>query len=216
MTRLGVGRPLKGFLLAVLLILLMVRYSRAGELVVVGGEGLAGEDFLLLEEMVGEIEGKYLSVFKLSPSYRLTVYVCQDLQEFLKLTQARWWNGGYFHIGQQTIYLQRLEVLRERGILEQTLTHEYLHFCIWRLAGRKCPLWLNEGLVLNLSGELAGLDCPGEGGEKSVEEIERLLVGVNPGESVEGYCQAAKRVRKLIREEGLEKIRVRLERMKGI
>ena len=72
-----------------------------------------------VETLLREAETAFLSTFRLDANFRLKVHVCRDLGEFLRLTRASSWNGGHFSRG--TVYLQRLPILRERGILKRTL-----------------------------------------------------------------------------------------------
>lgn len=187
---------------------------RGGDFYISGSGALDGEDVRLLETVLDGVEKEFLPRFKLPGNYRLKVYVCKDLEEFRRLTGAQWWNGGYFHVGRRTIYLQRLKVLREKGILEKTVAHEYLHFLTWRLAGRNCPVWLNEGLVLNLTGEIQTFNCGKKGEPVTTEEIEKLIISNNREQTRKGYCFAAMKVRDMLRKGGFEKIRLMLIQLK--
>ncbi len=152
-----------------------------------------------IENILSEAEHSFLSKFKMDSNFQLTIHVCSDLQEFLRLTGASRWNGGHFV--RDTIYLQRLVVLRERGILEQTVIHEFLHYCVRSVAGAECPVWLNEGLVLNLSGEAKEMGCFEKeiGEEVSYDELDKKL-RAKEAEVVKGaYCLAAKLVERLLR-----------------
>jgi len=159
-----------------------------------------------VESFFNEAEVLYLSKFKLDSNFVIHIYICKNGEEFSKLTGANGWNGG--HSRGNTIFLQRIEALRQRRILGLTIMHEFLHFCIGRVAGRNCPVWINEGIVLNLSGEIANLDCTGINtgnllDEKTIEE--NIRSGVRD-KSKEGYCKAGIWVGKLIQRAGFEKI----------
>ena len=52
----------------------------------------------------------------------------------------------------RTIQLQPLDVLRQAGILENTLRHEFLHLLVESYTRPGTPLWFREGLVLWLAG----------------------------------------------------------------
>ncbi len=186
--------------------------------------GLSGVDYRVrgnvepddrqeVEEILEGVERRFLATFKLDNNFRLTVYVCVDLQEFLRMTGASRWNGGHFR--ERTIYLQRLTVLRERGILARTLTHEFLHYCIWRTAGKGCPVWLNEGLVLNLSEEMRMLDCSRSGASFPVKELGALIRGKDRAKAKQAYCQSGELVNKLLKKYGFEKILDSLKRLKA-
>jgi hypothetical protein len=145
----------------------------------------------------------------------LDIYVCKDLPEFIKLTGVDWWNGGRFT--NRTIYLQRLAALRRLGILQQTLHHEFIHFLTWRTAGNNCPIWLSEGLALNLTGELQQMDCIGITIQETINrnEIDTLIRSKDREKVRLGYCQAGLLVSILLRKHGFEKIRDSLESMKS-
>ena len=49
------------------------------------------------------------------------------------------------------IRLQPVRTLQDRGVLESTLRHEFLHMVIESQARSDTPLWLSEGLVIYLS-----------------------------------------------------------------
>jgi hypothetical protein len=165
---------------------------------------IGSDDRCEVEEILERTGERFLSTFQLDGNFRLDVYVCSDLEEFLKLTGASWWNGGHFR--NRTIYLQRLPVLRERGILERTIIHEFLHYCIWRVTGKGCPLWLHEGLVLNLSGEVPLLDCASQEESYPIEELDSVIRGKNREKAQEAYCQASAIVRKLLEKYGIERL----------
>jgi hypothetical protein len=167
------------------------------------------DDRYEVEIILEEAEKRFLPRFRLQNTGRLTVHVCGDLQEFKRLTGVSWWNGGHFKIANRTIYVQRLKVLRERRIFKRTLVHEFLHYCVWRVAGRNCPLWLNEGLVLNLSGELAQLDCPAETRDTkgiSFERLDKELASKYREKQKLAYCRSAYLVRDVRGKVGFEEV----------
>ncbi|HLP61054.1 MAG TPA: hypothetical protein VK186_19595 [Candidatus Deferrimicrobium sp.] len=159
-----------------------------------------------IEDILSEAENTYLPKFKLDGNYRLNIYVCKDLPEFIKLTGAGSWNGGHFT--NRTIYLQRLVALRHLGILKQTLHHEFIHFLTWRIAGNNCPVWLSEGLAINLTGELQQMDCIGITITETINknDIDALIHSRDKEKARLGYCRAGLLVSLLIRQQGFEKI----------
>ncbi len=165
-----------------------------------------------IERILTTAETEFGPLFNLDKNISLNVHVCRDLHEFRRLTGAQWWNGGFFK--NRTIYLQRLPVLLEGGLLEKTLRHEFLHFCIQKTAGRNCPLWFNEGLVLNLSGEISTLDCSPTKKEIPLPQIESDLMANNREKAKQAYCAAAFRVKKIKKKVGLQKIIQCLKRLK--
>ncbi len=159
----------------------------------------------LLESLVAEAGETYLPMFSLEKNFQIHIHVCADLREFISLTRAGWWNGGHFR--HPTIYLQRLSVLKERRILAQTITHEFLHYCIWRIAGRNCPLWLNEGLAANLSGEQKHLNCMEKPVTRELTPMEQAELNKHftaPKREVvrKAYCKSASAVAFLLKTKG--------------
>jgi hypothetical protein len=84
-------------------------------------------------------------VLELPPGLRPAIWVAAATAEFTARTGAPPFAAGRYFRG--TIHLQPLALLRQRGILEQTVAHETVHFCLERLAGPGCPRWLAEGLA---------------------------------------------------------------------
>lgn len=167
-----------------------------------------------LEAILSEAENAYLSMFKLDGNDRLDIYICKDLPEFIKLTGVEWWHGGRFT--NRTIYLQRPAALRRLGILEQTVSHEFIHFLVWKTAGNNCPVWLNEGLTLNLSGERQQMDCIGINVDENMntKDIDALICSRDREKARLGYCQAGLLVSILLKKQGFEEIRDNLARFK--
>lgn len=151
-----------------------------------------------IEGILQNAELTYFPKFKIDGNFLLNVYVCSDLREFLRKTGASQWNGAYYV--HDTIYLQRLPVLKERGILEQTLIHEFLHFCVSFVAGKQCPIWLNEGLVVNLSRETQEIECFHKNVSEDVDfaELDRNLRAEKVEIVREAYDVAAQKVEKLL------------------
>jgi len=165
---------------------------------------LSNQDREEIENILDHAEESFLPLFKLDNNFQLHIHVCKDLQEFLKLTGASWWNGGHFQ--NQIIFIQRPEALREREILEQTLDHEFLHYCISRVGGNSVPTWLNEGIVLNLNNEMPGLDCDTKATGIPLGKLDEALHGKDAEAARAAYCEAGRRVRRMIMENGFESI----------
>lgn len=152
-----------------------------------------------IEDILHDAAEEFLPRFGIDSNFRLAIYICKDTREFTRLTGAHWWNGGHFT--NRTIYLQRIQPLKQRGILAQTVKHEFLHYCIRRNAGNNIPQWLNEGIVLNLTGEINRFDCPNKSENENItpEQIERMLHSKKMEDVRNGYCLAAIRVKKLLK-----------------
>jgi stage II sporulation protein D len=103
----------------------------------------------------------------------------------------------------RTVQLQPLAVLRRRGVLDETLRHEYAHVVIESLGRDKMPRWLAEGLAIHVAGEGARLARFAPTTKLSRDELERRLA--RPSSAVEMrmlYAAAAAEVQAVIRAEG--------------
>jgi stage II sporulation protein D len=99
----------------------------------------------------------------------------------------------------QRVELQPVAALERRGVLAQTLRHEYAHAVIDALSRGRAPLWLAEGLAAHFAGEGAMLSRRAPAKRMSVEEIERGLAGrAAPEEMRALYAAAYAEVRLLI------------------
>ncbi len=78
-------------------------------------------------------------------SGRPGLWIAPSTSEFTRRSGAPSFAAGRYLRG--TIHLQPLEVLRGRGILEQTIAHEAAHFFLEQFSGPGGPLWLIEGLA---------------------------------------------------------------------
>ncbi len=152
-----------------------------------------------VEALLEEIQQIYVPRLDVSDNFRLTLEVCKDVRHFVSLTGASPWSGGHFK--RNTIYLQRLELLRQREILRKTLVHEFLHYCIRQKLGKDSTRWLDEGLVLIISGEIKDLDCPPlrfRSQSRSPRQLNRDLRAVNFQKLKEAYCRCGLLVRRLL------------------
>lgn len=173
-----------------------------------------------VETLLDEGAERFLPLFKLDSNSRLEVMVCKDVEVFITLTGANWWNGGHYIF--PVIYLQPLYILKERGILEETIIHEFIHYCIEKICGKGCPLWLNEGIALHFSGGKDSLSCMQrlKGGEEkkntffSSEILDKMISSRDREKNYDGYCLASELVEQIIREKGFDFILERLTALK--
>ncbi len=165
-----------------------------------------------IETLLDEGAERFLPLFKLDINSRLEVMVCKDVVEFTTRTNANWWNGGHYIF--PIIYLQPLYILKERGIFEETVLHEFIHYCIEKICGKGCPLWLNEGLALHFSGGKDSLNCMQRlnGGEEkkntffSSEILDKMISSRDREKNHDGYCLASELVERIINEKGFDVI----------
>ncbi len=132
----------------------------------------------------------------------LDIVIHDTTGDFVASTGQPWWAAAVTHDNQ--IELQPLEILRSRGVLDQTLRHEYAHTVIENLSGGNAPRWLAEGLAAHLSGE--GIILSREPEMKTaltVDEIEKGLAQPASAEEMRQlYAAAYREVWALIRAEG--------------
>jgi hypothetical protein len=131
----------------------------------------------------------------------LDVVIHDTTGDFVAATGQPWWAAAVTH--DNLIELQPLEILRSRGVLEQTLRHEYAHTVIENLSGGNAPRWLSEGLAAHVAGEGALLAYKQSKEQLSVEELEKRLAQPASAEEMhELYAAAYREVSALIRTEG--------------
>jgi hypothetical protein len=131
----------------------------------------------------------------------LDVVIHDTTGDFVSATGQPWWAAAVTH--DNLIELQPLEILRSRGVLDQTLRHEYAHTVIETLSGGRAPRWLAEGLAAHIAGEGALLSQQQGAEQLTVEEIERRLQQPATAEEMRAlYAAAYREVSALIRTEG--------------
>jgi stage II sporulation protein D len=82
------------------------------------------------------------------PATELRIY--PDLDTFRNATEEPGWVAA--HTEGRRIDLQPVSVLRAKGVLESTLTHELLHVLIESQGAPGLPVWFREGVVSFLDG----------------------------------------------------------------
>jgi stage II sporulation protein D len=100
----------------------------------------------------------------------------------------------------QSIALQPLELLARKRILNQTLRHELTHLVVHRLRAKGIPSWLEEGLVLYLTGER--IEAPATALMTATELEEAIIKPRSEADMKAAYAQALERVRRLARRQG--------------
>jgi tetratricopeptide (TPR) repeat protein len=105
------------------------------------------EDDAAVGIILDALDSAYYAVgekFNYYPDARMHV-VLYTQQDFHTVTQTPDWAGGAFD-GRIKIPVRGLT--REDPTLTRLARHEYAHSVVTRLAGPRCPVWLNEGLAV--------------------------------------------------------------------
>ena len=104
-----------------------------------------------------------------------------------------------------TIHLQPLAVLRQRGIVVTTLRHEFAHAVIEGLRHQQTVRWLCEGLAIHFAGEGRLYASVKDNVEIDVLE-QKLSAPASPQEMRVLYATAYREVQALIRANGEPKV----------
>jgi len=104
-----------------------------------------------------------------------------------------------------TIELQPLPLLKQRGILETTLRHELVHILIDTIGSGEAPRWFTEGMALYVAGE--GRMFEKQVSSISAERIDQALSSAKSADEMRAaYAAAYNFVKQLIRVEGENKV----------
>lgn len=129
--------------------------------------------------------------------FKVQLRVFPSLETYRNATGQPGWIAAYTrgHI----ITLQPLATLKEKGILESTLHHEFLHLLVESRAHADTPLWFREGLVLYLS-DPAKNSAPVEMSDQSLDAVMEHPLDQ---QSVQyAYTAARARVARLVEQNG--------------
>jgi len=108
-----------------------------------------------------------------------------------------------------TIDLQPLRLLKQRGILETTLRHELVHVLVDTIGNGEAPRWFTEGMALYIAGEGRLFEKPVS--SMSAKEIDVALSSAKSADDMRAaYAAAYNFVKQLIRVEGENKVWKRL------
>ena len=91
------------------------------------------------------------------------IRVYPDLDSFRNATGEPGWVAGFTE--GRRVQLQPASVLRERGVLEQTVRHELFHVAVESRVAPEEPVWFREGIVAYLTGP----EAEGGAGTSSAE-----------------------------------------------
>ena len=109
----------------------------------------------LLEKAQADFAQRFDDVARLEAMPRVEVIFYETTGDFTGTTGQSVWVSGV--TTGALIELQPLLVLKQRGLLEAVLRHEYAHAVIESLKTASVARWISEGLALQFSGEGAML-----------------------------------------------------------
>ena len=163
-----------------------------------------------LEDARADVEQRTESAAIQTPvASTLDVIIHDTTGDFVAATGQPWWAAAVTH--DNLIELQPLEILRSRGVLNQTLRHEYAHNVIELLSHGRAPHWLAEGFAAHIAGEGAMLLKKKSIVTISDEELERRLSHPASAEEMRLlYAAAYRAVSALIRTDGEASVWIRL------
>jgi stage II sporulation protein D len=120
--------------------------------------------------------------------------VYPDLDTFRDATGEPGWVAA--HTQNRTIDLQPVSMLRSKGVLESTLTHELLHVLIEGQAAPGLPVWFREGIVSFLEGAQGGNNSARPPVDRDLRQTTDAI------EARRAYADADAAVRRLVRTYG--------------
>jgi stage II sporulation protein D len=126
-----------------------------------------------VQDLASRAFARVAGALGLAAAGTIDIRVHPTVEAYVRATGQPWWTAA--RTAGTHIDLIPTAALRERGTLDRTLAHEFVHVLADpTLADR--PLWVREGLPVVLSGELAGetpdpsLTCPSDGELRSARD----------------------------------------------
>jgi stage II sporulation protein D len=124
----------------------------------------------------------------------LELRVYPDVESFRNATGEPGWVAAYTQ--GRRIHLQPAAVLRNRGVLEKTLRHEFWHVLVESQAAPGLSLWFREGLAEYLTAPIAG------GGTARTPSDADLRATKDAASARRAYADAARAVSGLVKQYG--------------
>ncbi len=113
------------------------------------------------------------------PPVSLQAKLYRTTPDFTAATGAEHYMGAFFTGG--VLHLQPVRALRDRGILQQTVTHEYVHFYLNVLTNGNTPAWLDEGIATLVAGEHGNCES-GRAVLSGFDSFDSISAALAPGE----------------------------------
>lgn len=174
------------------------REMQAGALRVQSAEGLSAERGALLERTWSEAQRRFAARRDLRPQ----VVFAPTTEVFRQMTGEPGWALGSAQ--GDTIVMEPEQVFHANGVDEgKTLLHEMLHVLVESAAGERSPLWLREGLVEVLAGDVRRGATP----MSDAEMAAALAHAKTLAESRRAHDAAAAKVDGLVQRYGLATVR---------
>jgi hypothetical protein len=124
------------FLLFISLGFSIITYQYPG----IGLESSVGQKCYISISQIVNIVKRKLNISNLTA---ITIYECQNLIEFSKISGEPYSTGGIYKDG--FIIIQPFKILKKKKLLKKILTHEILHYFIEQKYSP--PVWLEEGYI---------------------------------------------------------------------
>ncbi len=182
-----------------------------GNFVVTSGPAVAENDVEAVLLALETARRKVASRLKLPPPPEtLQTVIYRTTQDFTAASGAEYYAGALYTRG--VLHLQPVRVLRDRGILPQTITHEYTHFYLNVLTNGNTPAWLDEGVATLIGGEHGNCES-GRTALAGFDSLESVSAALAPGgervSTQDAYlaaCFAAAGIEKLKNGAGLSRL----------
>ncbi len=97
-----------------------------------------------LIDIINKAEDFFINKFDYVPKAKLDFFIFNTVNEMMESLKIPSWIGAYFN--NNYVYLQPVEILEKKNILEKIIFIEYSHYYINDISNNNCPLWLNEML----------------------------------------------------------------------
>jgi hypothetical protein len=160
-----------------------------------------------LLRLLERVHADLAPIFEYTPTRPCQVTLYSSTATFIQATGKPGWMAAV--ATRDGLDLQPPRLLRGRGILTQTVRHEYGHVIVHEITRGRAPIWLHEGITLTISGEGPRLQRRAASTPAlSLEALEAALQAPQPRMHLEQlYIQAFTAVRGLLDQGGWVRMR---------
>jgi hypothetical protein len=124
----------------------------------VHGQDLTPRNAELLLERLAQVEKEFSEFFTYVPAESFDIIVLSSVKEMQSAFNLGPWVGAYYE--DYKSYLQPIEVLIKREVLERIIFIEYAHYFFTSYTNNACPAWFNEACSYYLYMLWAGTPLP--------------------------------------------------------